>query len=115
MMKNNHSFKDYILPSGKIIKIQGYENIALDELVKIYNEDDIFTSRLDMPKIQYYLDGEIYSYYPDIYIKSIDKIIEVKSTWTYKRNLIKNIHKTRKLGLEFEFWIYDDRKNKLII
>ena len=31
--------KNYILPSGKIVKIQGYENIALDLLLKIYNEN----------------------------------------------------------------------------
>ena len=51
----------------------------------------------------------IHRYYPDIWIKSINKIIEVKSSYTYKCNLIKNINKaliTRKLKFYFEFWIY---------
>jgi hypothetical protein len=39
--KNSIHFKDYTFNSGKVIRIQGYEHLALDELVKIYNEDDI--------------------------------------------------------------------------
>ena len=49
--KNSIHFKDYTFNSGKIIRIQGYEHLALDELVKIYNEEDILTDRNDMPKI----------------------------------------------------------------
>jgi hypothetical protein len=58
-------------------------------------------------------------YYPDIYIKSQNLIIEVKSTFTYKKQLVKNIIKSlsvRKSGFNFEFWIYTDKcKNKIII
>jgi hypothetical protein len=35
MLKKSHKFKDYILPSGNVIKYQGYENFALDELIKM--------------------------------------------------------------------------------
>lgn len=61
--------------------IKGYEHLALDELVKIYNEDDILTDRNDMPKIMYNFNDKTLRYYPDIYIKSENKIIEVKSTY----------------------------------
>lgn len=116
--KNLKLYKNYELPSGKIIKIQGYEHIALDELVNIYTEDDILTSRKDMPEIIYKLQHNLennkiifkdHRYYPDFYIKSQNKIIEVKSSFTYKIDLIKNINKvlaTKKLGYDFEFWIY---------
>lgn len=40
ILKLSHCYKDYIFPSGKIIKIQGYEYLALDELIKIYKEED---------------------------------------------------------------------------
>jgi len=116
--KSSVLFKDYTLPSGNIIRIQGYEYIALDELVKIYKEDDILTNRRDMPKIKYILNGKEKRYYPDIWIKSKNIIIEVKSDYTYKKDLIKNIMKalaTRKLKYNFEFWIYDNKMSKLIL
>jgi DNA-directed RNA polymerase subunit RPC12/RpoP len=84
-------YKDYTLPSGKVIKIQGYENMALDELVQHFSEDDLVTKRTEVPEMKYELNGKIGSYFPDIYIKSENLIIEVKSSWTYKRDLIKNI------------------------
>ena len=102
-------YKDYMLPSQKIIRIQGYENIALDELVQKYQEDDIITDRRNMPEIVYILKGK---YYPDIWIKSINKIIEVKSLYTYRQYLIKNISKALQLGFHFEFWIYTPEKQK---
>lgn len=117
--KNSFQFKDYILPSKKIIRIQGYENIALDELLCTIKEDDIILSKRHMPKIEYIIKNKKHRYYPDIWIKSVNKIIEVKSHWTYKKELIKNIKKalaTRKLGYDFEFWIYDKYEfNKTII
>jgi hypothetical protein len=106
------------MPSGNNIRIQGYEHIALDELVKKYQELDIITERKKVPIIKYTFKNKQLRYYPDIYIVSENKIIEVKSTWTYNINLIKNIHKAlavRKLGYDFEFWIYDQRKFKIII
>jgi hypothetical protein len=116
--KLSYSFKNYIMPSGKIIRIQGYEYIALDELVKIYKEEEMITERSKIPIFNYILKGQILRYYPDIYIQSQNIIIEVKSTWTYKKNLIKNILKSlavKKSGYNFEMWIYDYKKNKIII
>lgn len=104
--------KDYIMPSNTIRRIQGYEHLALDELIKNnIEENDIVTKRKEMPLINYYyiVDKKNHRYFPDIWIKSENKIIEVKSAWTYKKDLIKNIMKalaTRKLGYNFEFWIY---------
>ena len=50
-----------------------------------------------------------------IYIKSQNKIIEVKSKWTYEIEIIKNKLKKEAcldMGMEFEFWIID-RNGKL--
>jgi hypothetical protein len=113
------SYKNYITPSGKSINVQGFEPYALDELYKLYSEDDIVTDRKLIPKFEY-LDNSIKRiYFPDIYVKSINKIIEVKSNWTYRTNEKKCILKGKSCidkGYNFELWIYDKSgKNKTII
>ncbi len=113
------SYKNYTTPSGKIIKVQGFEPYALDELYKLYSEDDIITDRKLVPKIEYIDNSTKKFYFPDIYIKSINKIIEVKSNWTYKTNEKKCILKGKACidkAYIFELWIYDKLgKNKTII
>ena len=114
--KSSKLFKQFKFPSGEIRNIQGYEHLALDELVKLFEEEDIITKRSKMPKIIYKLKDKEHRYYPDIWIKSINKIIEVKSYYTYKKELIKNINKalaTRKLNFDFEFWIYTPEKKNI--
>lgn len=115
-------FKDYEMPSGKIYKIQGYENIAIDELLNNYKEDDIVISNIDIRKeigiINYFMDKNERLYIPDIYIKSENKIIEVKSNWTYNLEVEKNLLKKEacvKSGIKFEFWIISrNRKIKIL-
>lgn len=115
--KNAKKYKEYTMPSGKIIKVQGYEPFALDELVKMYEESDIITDRKDIPRITYTIEDKQKYYFPDIYIKSLNKIIEVKSTWTYKSKLgnIKEKQAATKLeGYDYEIWVYDKKRNKTI-
>lgn len=67
---------------------------------------------------KYIQDNKEHKYFPDFYIKSKNLIIEVKSEWTYKILLIKNILKAlavRKAGYNFEFWIYTRNLTKIII
>ncbi len=114
------SYKEYITPSGKYINVQGFEPYALDELYTLYHEDDIVTDRKLIPKIEYIDNNHTKKFYfPDIYIKSINKIIEVKSNWTYKTNEEKCILKGKACidkSYQFELWIYDKNgKNKTII
>lgn len=116
---HNYTYKKYIFPSGKSVNYQGYENVALDELCKIYREEDIENDRKHIPNVKYTLKNKLHYYYPDIYIKSKNLIIEVKSNYTYKQYLIRNIIKSlavKKAGYNFEFWIYSDKaKTKIII
>ena len=117
--KNAKKYKPYTMPSGEIRQIQGYENYALDELVKTYTEEDIITDRKNIPRISYTANEKTRYYFPDIYIPSINKIIEVKSTWTYKCKLDyinEKAEATRQAGYEYETWIYNkDGKTKQII
>jgi hypothetical protein len=120
--KNSYKLKDYKLPSGKTIKIQGYEYIALDELLKIYEENDIIVGNLNMMPELWWNDSKNikHRYYVDIFIPKENKMIEVKSNWTYlqddKKEKIEKIPlEAKKLGYKYEYWIYDEKKNKEII
>ena len=111
-------FKPYTMPSGEIRKIQGYEGFALDELVKIYREDQIKTNRKDVGRIQYVLDGKIKYYSPDIGIPHENKLIEVKSNYTYTIDPEKIKCKgeaCKSLGIDYEIWIYTQKGEKEVI
>lgn len=89
----------------------GYESQCLDYLLKIEKipELDIALKRLDgMPSIPYKVNDKNRVYHPDIYIKSQNRIIEVKSTYTYQRDLEVNLKKQKaclELGYKFNFYI----------
>jgi hypothetical protein len=71
-----------------------------------------------MPLIQYEYKNKVLRYYPDIFVKSENKIIEVKSFYTYKLCLIKNIMKalaTRKAGYVYEIWFYEKIKKDVYV
>jgi hypothetical protein len=61
-------FKDYIFPSGRSEKIQGYENIALDELINIelINENDIIVGCKNVPIIWYTTNNDVKHRHIDI-------------------------------------------------
>jgi hypothetical protein len=109
-------YKDYMLPSGKIVKYQGYENLALDELVGLYEEDDLGIGRSNVPSVDYYIDSKKHVYFPDFFIKSENKIIEVKSVWTIglaRGNIEEKAQATVKAGYKYEIWVYSDKKVKV--
>ena len=105
------------MPSGKTIKYQGYENYALDELIlNNISEDDIINSKTMVPEI-WYLDGNINRrHYVDIYIKSQNKCIEVKSEWYYNRTkdvIVKKQNAGKELGYNYEVWVYNKKGEKI--
>lgn len=113
-LKSCFTYKDFILPSGKVVKLQGYEPYVLAELLLTYNEDDILICRCNIEsvtgKIKYEQFGVSHSYFPDFYIISINTIIEVKSTYTFNKHKEKNLLKEaacKNLGFNFKFIIYE--------
>lgn len=90
IISKRYKSKAYTFSSGKVVKVQGYENLALDFLLKTIPEDNILVSTKEytdkIGKIYYYKDGKRHRYFPDIVVKNNDTYIiyEIKSTYTYK-------------------------------
>src|SRR3989304_4205363 len=113
--KNMAKYKLFVFPSGRQVKVRGYENLALTNLLKNFNEDDLLTNNKEIEsyigKIFYFTeDGKRHRYFPDIYIKSQNKIVEVKSKWTYELHPRTNALKRKAseaCNILFEFMILD--------
>ena len=116
--KNALKYKSYKFPCGNIRKVQGYEPLALDELVKIYTEEQIKTNRKDVPRVEYMINDKKHFYFPDIWIPHENRLIEVKSTWTMKMKpqiIMAKANSCRDKGYCFEIWVYDGKGGKLVI
>lgn len=112
-IKSSYKLKSYTLPSGKIIQYQGYENFALDDLLKIYNEDELVNGSKNVPEIWYETNGKRHRHYVDIYIPNENKCIEVKSTFTLKSKKDHVFDKqkyAKQEGYIYEIWVYDNGK-----
>ena len=118
-IKSSFSRKEYLFPSGRIDKIQGYENFALDELIinEEIDESDIITGVKNVPEIWYDdANGKKHRHYVDIFIPSQNKCVEVKSIWTYNKQISSVMLKkiaAKKLGYNYEIWIYDNKGSRV--
>ena len=116
MLNSSYKVKQYTLPSGNIINYQGYEHFALDMLLNEEHipEEDIFTNRQDVPEI-WYMDktNKLRRHFVDFYIKSQNRCIEVKSTWTNqeKNNVFEKQSAAINLGYIYDIWIFDKKGN----
>jgi hypothetical protein len=117
--KNAYKLKEYIFPSGRIEKVQGTEPLALNELIQIenINEDDIFIGAKNVPTIWYTdKNGIKRRHYVDIFIKSQNRCIESKSTWTAQQhndNIFMKQNAAKDLGYNYEIWVYDKKDIKV--
>lgn len=105
------STKQGILPSGQTYMYQGYENVAVQKLLEFVNEDEMLVGDpTKLPVIEYFnpVKEKNCRYFPDIWIPHLNLIVEVKSTWTMKRQLQENMAKHNaalRLGFKHEIWI----------
>ena len=110
---NGFLMKEYVLPSGKIIKVQGYEPFALRDIInnEKINEHDITTGCKNVPTIWYNdLEGNKHRHFVDIFIPSQNRCIEIKSTWTVKKeNVFLKQKAAKELGYNYEIWIYNEK------
>lgn len=109
--------KTGIWPSGKEYSYQGYENVGINALINSgITEDQIIISEpTKIPTIEYFnpVKGKQSHYFPDIYIPTQNRLIEIKSTWTMRDQFAENLakHKAAKaLGINHEIWICTAKK-----
>jgi hypothetical protein len=107
-MKSGFLAKEYTLPSGKIIRIQGYENLFLDKALAYYDES-IFD--FDTIGIPYQFENKLHVYFPDFVIGSI--VVETKSDYTFYDNFDKNIAKALGCVLLGKTFVFDITSGKL--
>jgi hypothetical protein len=108
--------KEFVMPSGAIRIVQGYEPFALKELLTTYTEDQIVTERKAIPRIAYTANGKQRYYFPDIYIPHEQRIIEVKSTWTYScatDTIYQKAEATRAAGYTYDLFIYNAKGERI--
>lgn len=116
--KNSYRTKLFTFPSGKQIKIQGYENYALDELLQNdVLEENIMTGCKNVPEIWYEDEsGKKHRHFVDIFIQSQNKCIEIKSTWTAEKKkdcIFLKQQAGKDLGYNYEIWVYDGKGEKV--
>jgi hypothetical protein len=113
IVKKSYTGKKYNFKSGKVLRIQGYEGFAIDDLLdEKISEHDLFFGK-DIPSFSYIDDNNIqHVYHPDIFVKSLNLIVEVKSDYTYTKELRKNYLKFCKVvetGYRLRIMIYNDK------
>jgi hypothetical protein len=119
--KSNFTRKQYIFPKTKrIVYVLGYENLALNYLLKykekILNKyiEENEISVYNIPNFKYFDDdNKEHMYYPDIFIKETNLIIEVKSDYTFNKEPRINYIKFKtvsKNGYNLKLMIFNDRK-----
>jgi hypothetical protein len=128
---SNSKGREFTLPSGKIIRVRGYEDKVIIKLLENYDETEIIADdrlvEYNIPVFRYVnLNEHTALYYPDIYIPKENKIVEVKSRWwwdgngdeKHKSRLINNLKKRQSVlakGFMYELWLFEDSKNYRIL
>jgi hypothetical protein len=107
------NYKEFTFPSGKKIKVQGYEHLAIIILLTQLNEEEIVIGKAFVPTINYSINNIKHVYFPDIYIPMENKIIEVKSEWSLKyprSHIEEKALATVKEGYLYEIWVFTGNK-----
>ena len=111
--KNAYNLKAFNFLCGTTIFVQGYEPFLLKNIIEEgYTYDDIITKRTDVPVIWYEKNNKQHRYYCDVYIPKINTIYEVKSTWTFKKDIEDICFKKQACidaGYLFLLFVYDSK------
>lgn len=113
LMKSLWNRKPYTLPSGRIIKLMGYEPQFLDYIFKnnLLTEDEI---NYDPPIIPYTKNKEEHNYIPDFYIPKLNLIVEIKSQYILEKQKDQEFKEqaVRKAGYDY-ILVLDNDFNQL--
>lgn len=94
--KSEYRTRTLVLPSGKEIRYQGFEDrVILDLLKSGVKEEEIINDRASVPCIEYTYKDKLRRYYPDIWLPKNNQLIEVKSRYTWTKYKEQNLAKYR--------------------
>jgi hypothetical protein len=121
--KSAFQYKTFMLPSGKEIRLQGYEPQVLKKLL----HDGVLEGDFDfenVPPVTYQnpSTGESHTYHPDFYLSKYNRLIETKSLFTLfsgygSENLNVALEKARAArakGYDLQFIVWDDNKQDIL-
>lgn len=115
ILKNRRPYKlkKYII-GNKEIYVQGYENLALDFLIKTFSLSFDDFEFEDKPVIDYIDNNNKKErrHYIDIYVKSMNRIFEVKSDYTFSldvENILLKKQFAIKQGYDYSIIIMDSK------
>ena len=108
-------FKEYTFPCGMVVRHQGYENFAYNDLSSFgFSTDDITSF---VPQIAYVHENKHHTYTPDVFIRSLSLLIEIKSDYTLyaPTSFYKNISKFDTACKDYNFLVlvYDEKGNHI--
>lgn len=106
--------RPYVSPDGRVFMLLGYEGVALDDILRDEGVKTFYAGEDDAIPVFQYIgeDDRTHQYYPDIYIPSENRVIEVKSVFTYNRDPEKTLYKALSVSEThlFELRLYDHKK-----
>ncbi len=93
---SKYKFKYFVSPSNKKIWYQGYEKHIIEYLWKAgILEHDLINDKSHIPTIKYNYKNKQRFYFPDIFIKSLNMLIEVKTAYSFDSDIEKHLSKQR--------------------
>lgn len=111
--------KKYTFKTGDTVLCQGFEPYALEDLETYFNYNFQDYENWCNFEFWYAINDKSHRYYPDIRFSRENLIIEVKSVYTFYRDIVINLEKAKCVinsNLEFEIWIFSKNgKNKKIL
>jgi hypothetical protein len=106
--------RPYVSHDGHTFMVLGYEGIAIDDILKQEGIKTFYAGEDDcIPTFQYIGgDNKFHYYYPDIFIPTENRVIEIKSVYTYNRDPEKTLNKAICVSEDylFELRLYDHHK-----
>lgn len=108
-------YKTFVFPSCRSVKVQGYEHLALNKLLESVQEEDIVVGKAHVPMIEYWINEKKHVYFPDIFLPSENRLIEVKSEWSlrYPTHVEEKAQASVAAGYAYEIWVFSGNQKLL--
>lgn len=119
-LHNARQWHTFTFPSGKTVRYQGYEHFCIRDLLLLHAEDEIILHSSAMPTVWYEYLGGRHRYYPDIYIPSQHRLIEVKhNQWRTSHHapatVVPKLLAAQAAGFQVELWEYKKKKGEGVL